>query len=149
VESLVIPAWLIWLMVAVALVLADLTLLGTQFILVATGVAALLAAGMAALGFGLTGQTWTFVLGTAVLVPLMIRLFRTRFARRETAPRDPGWERGARVTVVAQGDRLVAKLKSDHFPVRLSDGSQPVAGEELIVERMEGITLIAHRPDAG
>lgn len=148
-ESIALPAWLLWVIAAVALVLIDLTLLGTQFILVATGLAALLAAGMAALGFGVAGQAWTFVLGTAVLVPMMIRLFRTRFARREAAPRDPGWEQGARVTVVAQGDRLVAKLKSDHFPVRLTDGSQPVEGEELIVERMEGITLLAHRPDAG
>lgn len=146
-EALVIPAWLIWVIVAVALVVVDLTLLGTQFILVATGFAAILAAIMAAFGFGTTGQAWTFVLGTAILVPIMIRLFRTRFARQEAAPRDPGWEHGARVTVVAQGDRLVAKLKSDHFPVRLADGSQPIEGEELIVDRMEGITLIAHRPD--
>ena len=147
-EALAIPAWLIWVIVAVALVLADLTLIGTQFILVATGLAALLAGGAAALGFGLTGQTWTFVLATAVLVPLMIRLFRTRFARREPAPRDPGWERGARVTVVAQGDRLVAKLQGDHYPVLLTDGSQPQEGETLIVDHMQGITLIAYRPPA-
>lgn len=147
-EALAIPDWLVWVIVAVALVVIDLTLLGAQFILVATGLAALLAAAMAALGFDITGQAWTFVLGTAVLVPVMIRLFRTRFTRREAAPRDPGWEQGARVSVVAQGDRLVAKLKGDHFPVQLVDGSQPTEGEELIVDHMEGITLIARRPDA-
>ncbi|SFD22961.1 Membrane protein implicated in regulation of membrane protease activity [Thiohalospira halophila DSM 15071] len=147
--SMVLPAWLMWVIAAVALVVVDLTLVGTQFILVATGLAALVAAGLAAIGFGVAGQGWGFVLATAVLVPLMIHLFRTRFTRREVAPRDPGWEQGVRVTVVAQGDRLVAKLKSDHFPVRLSDGSEPVEGEELIVEHMDGITLVAHRPEAG
>ncbi|HKJ89266.1 MAG TPA: hypothetical protein VKA48_12255 [Gammaproteobacteria bacterium] len=148
-EALAIPAWLIWVIIAVALVMADLTLLGTQFILVATGLAALLTAGMAALGFGATGQTWTFVLATAVLVPVMIHLFRTRFARQEAAPRDPGWERGARVTVVSQGDRLVAKLKGDTYPVLLTDGSQPEEGETLVVDHMQGITLIAYRPGEG
>lgn len=148
-EGLIFPGWLIWVIVAVALVLTDLTLLGTQFILVATGLAALLAAGLAALGFGVAGQMWGFVLGTAALVPVMIHLFRTHFDRRETAPRDPGWERGAQVTVETQGDRLVARLKGDSYPIRLLDGSQPREGETLIVDHMEGITLITYRPDEG
>ena len=147
-EAFAIPAWLIWVVVAVALISVDLALLGSQFILVATGLAALVTAGMAAAGFDATIQGWTFVVATALLVPLLIHLFRTRFARREPAPRDPGWERGARVTVVAQGDRLVAKLKSDHFPFRVTDGSQPAEGDELIVERIDGITLLVHRPDS-
>ncbi|MFA9460090.1 hypothetical protein [Thiohalorhabdus methylotrophus] len=146
-ELLGLPAWLWWLAAAVALSLVDLFLLGTQFILVATGLAALLAALAAALGSSLTGQVWTFVLATLVLVPLMVALFRRQMRNRGVGPREAGWERGARVTVVAQGDRLVAKLKSDHFPVALADGSAPREGETLVVDRMDGITLIAHRPD--
>ncbi len=146
-ELLGLPAWLWWLMAAVALVLADLGLLGAQFILVATGLAALLAAGGAALGLGITGQVWTFVIGTLLLVPLMVRLLRKLTERRGVGPREEGWERGRRVTVVAQGDRLVAKLQSDLYPVALTDGSEPREGESLVVDRMEGITLITHRPD--
>ena len=146
--ELTLPAWLLWVTAAVILMVLDLTLLGTQFILVATGLAALLAALAAALGFSVVIQSWVFVLGTAVLVPIMFYLFRTFFARTEPAPRDPGWERGAEVTVVRQGDRIVAKLKSDYFPVRLVDGDDPVEGETLVVDRMDGITLIAHRPSA-
>lgn len=146
-ELLGLPAWLWWLAAAVALVLIDLSLPGTQFILVATGLAAVLAAVAAALGTGVTAQVWTFLLATLVLVPLMVRLFRKEMASRGAGPREPGWEQGARVTVVAQGDRLVAKLKSDHYPVVLADGSEPREGETLIVERMDGITLVTHRPE--
>ncbi len=147
-EVLTLPSWLVWVVVTVVLVLVDLILVGTQFILMATGLAALLGGALAAFGVGLAGQLWGFVLGTAVLVPTMTRLLRTRFARREPAPRDPGWERGARVSVVVRGDRLVAKLKSDYYPVRLISGGKPREGETLIVDRMEGITLIAYRPEA-
>ena len=40
----------------------------------------------------------------------------------------------------------MAKLQGDTYPVLLTDGSQPREGETLIVDHMQGITLIAYRP---
>lgn len=145
-EFIGLPLWLWWVALAVALILLDLTLLGLQFILVATGLGALVAAGTAAMGLNFPAQMWAFVLATAVLIPIMIALFRRLASRSGPGPLEPGWAEGAEVRVLNNGTRLVAKLKSDTYPVRLSDGSPPIDGETLIVERMEGITLIARRP---
>ncbi|MEF8942773.1 MAG: hypothetical protein V5B78_08300 [Desulfohalobiaceae bacterium] len=142
-----IPIWLVWLIVAIALVLVDIFVLGLQFILVVTGIAALIAGAVSVAGLGFTGQIWAFVLGVLVLVPVWIFLSRSGFFKKKPGPREQGWEKGAEVEVVRQGDRLVGKLKSDSFPIRLADDSQPREGERLIVDRMEGITLIVFRQE--
>lgn len=142
-----LPIWLAWLIVAIVLVLVDVFVLGLQFILVVTSIAALSAGIVSVAGLSLTGQIWAFVLGVLVLVPVWIFLSRSGFFKKKPGPREPGWEKGAEVQVVRQGDRLVGKLKSDCFPIRLADDSQPREGERLIVERMEGITLIVFRPE--
>ncbi len=144
-EFLGLPAWLWWLAIAVALIIFDLTVVGTQFILVATGLAALVSALLAALGFSLTGQVWGFVLATLVLVPLMMWVFKKTMRPTGPGPREPGWEKGEEVVVVPRGDSLVAKLKGDMYPLELVDGSAPVEGERLIVEQMKGITVLAYR----
>ncbi len=143
--AVTIPVWLLWLAAAAVLVLADLGLLGGQLLLVAAGLAALIAAGAAALGVPLVGQVWLFLGATAVFVPALI-FGLPGVRRRWRAPGDLGGKRGEIVTVVAQGDRLVGKLKSDRYPIQLVDGSTPEEGEELVVDRMEGITLIVERP---
>jgi len=145
-EFLGLPAWLWWLAIAVALIVFDLTVVGTQFILVATGLAALVSALLAALDFSLTGQVWGFVLATLVLVPVMMWVFNKTMRPTGPGPREPGWETGEQIVVVRRGDSLVAKLKGDMYPLELVDGSAPVEGERLIVEQMKGITVWAYRP---
>jgi membrane protein implicated in regulation of membrane protease activity len=142
-----LPVWLAWLIAAIALVLADIFVLGLQFILVVASIAALIAGAVSVAGLGFTGQIWAFVLGVLVLVPVWILLSRSGLFGKKPGPREQGWEKGAEVDVVRQGDRLVGKLKSDCFPIRLADDSQPREGERLIVDRMEGITLIVFRPE--
>lgn len=142
-----LPVWLVWLIIAIALVLVDIFVLGPQFILVLTGIAAAIAGAVSIAGLGLTGQIWAFVLGVLLLVPVWIFLSRSGLFKKKPGPREQGWEKGAEVEVVLQGDRLVGKLKSDCFPIRLTDDSQPREGERLIVDRMEGITLIVFRPE--
>ena len=66
---------------------------------------------------------------------------------RSPGPREPGWEKGAEIQVVRQGSRLVGKLRSDSFPIHLLDGSEPRVGEKLVVDHMEGITLMVYRPE--
>ena len=146
-EFLALPAWLWWVALAVLLVLIDLGLLGAQFILFSAAVAALAAAGAAWLGLALAGQLWTFVIALLVLTPVLIYWLRPNLRGREPGPLESGWERGQRVTVHDRGERKVARLKGDDYPVLLSDGGQPDAGEQLIVDHMEGITLIVRRLD--
>lgn len=142
-----LPVWLWWIAIAVALVLADISLLGSQFILVASAVAALLAALGAWLGLSLAGQLWLFLFGVVVLTPMLVIALRTRRCRRRVALLERGWEHGERIITRDRGDRIVARLKGDDYPVELDNGDQPDAGEMLIVQRMEGITLIAYRED--
>ena len=142
-----LPAWLVWIILAIALILIDLFLLGLQFILVVAGLAALLSGIVSVAGTSLTGQIWTFVIGVLLLVPTWIWLSRSKLFKKSPGPREKGWEKGAEIIVVRQGDRLVGKLKSDYFPIQLSDGGSPQEGENLIVDRMEGITLIVFRPE--
>ncbi len=141
-----LPAWLGWLILAIALILTDIFVLGLQFILVVAGIAALISGIVSIVGIGFTGQIWTFIIGVLLLVPIWIWLSRSKLFKKRPGPREKGWEKGAEIKVVRQGDRLVGKLKSDYFPIKLSDGSSPHEGENLIVDRMEGITLIVFRP---
>ena len=145
-EFLGLPAWLWWLAAAVALIVLDLAVVGTQFILVATGLAALVSALLAEFDFSLSGQVWGFVLSTLVFVPVMMWVFNKTMRPSEPGPREPGWEKGEQVVVVRRGDSLVAKLKGDMYPLELLDGSAPVEGERLIVEQLKGITVRAYRP---
>jgi len=145
-EFLGLPAWLWWLALAVALVVLDLSVVGTQFILVATGLAALVSALLAEFDFSLSGQVWGFVLSTLVFVPIMMWVFNKTMRPTEPGPREPGWEKGERVVVVRRGDSLVAKLHADMYPLEMVDGSTPVEGERLVVEQIKGITVWAYRP---
>ncbi|HKJ22002.1 MAG TPA: hypothetical protein VKA13_02855 [Gammaproteobacteria bacterium] len=129
-----------------ALVVLDLTVVGTQFILVAAGLAALVSALLAELDFSLSGQVWGFVLSTLVFVPVMMWVFNKTMRPTSPGPREPGWEKGEQVVVVRRGDSLVAKLHADMYPLELVDGSAPVEGERLIVEKLKGITVVAYRP---
>ena len=147
-DMLGLPAWLWWILIAVVLVLVDLTLLGAQFILVAAALAALVTALASVLGLGLAGQLWTFLLALLVLAPVLVFWLRPRMRGQGGGPLEAGWESGARVTVEARGERRIARLKGDEFPVTLMDGSRPDVGEDLIVDHMEGITLKARRPES-
>lgn len=143
-----LPAWLWWVIIAVILVLVDLTLLGAQFILVAGALAALVTALASVLGLSLAGQLWTFLIALLVLTPVLVYWLRPRLSSRGSGPLESGWERGERITAEARGERRIARLKGDDFPVTLMDGTRPEVGEELVVDHMEGITLKAHRPEA-
>mgnify|MGYP006272808541 CR=1 FL=1 len=140
-----LPHWLFWIAAAAFLIVADLAILGGQLILVASGLAALLSALAASLGVGFAGQLWIFFGATGVFVPALIYGI-PGVRRRWKAPGDLDSTQGQTVTVVAQGDRLVGKLKSDYYPLRLLDGSTPEEGETLTVDHMEGITLWVYRP---
>jgi len=142
-----IPVWLIWLIAAVALILTDIFLLGLQFILVVVSLAALIAGGFSVFEVSVVEQLWIFIGSVFILVPVWICLFHSRFFKKAPGPREPGWEKGAEIQVVRQGSRIVGKLRSDSFPIRLLDGSEPREGEKLVVDHMEGITLMVYRPE--
>lgn len=144
---LALPAWLWWVALAVLLILVDLGLLGAQFVLVTASLAALAAAAAAAFDVGVTGQVWTFLIALLVVTPVAVYALRHRRAGAEPGPLESDWARGAAIMVTTRGNRCVAKLKGDEYPVALVDGSAPEAGEALVVDRMEGITLIARRPE--
>ncbi len=137
------PLWAWWVLGAVALVLADVSLLGAQFLLIPMALAALTVAGLAALDASLATQLWVFGGATVGLTPLLILLFRPRFAAR---PLERDWMVGREACLVWQGDRLVARLKSDTYPFRFPDQTEPEPGACYTVTGMEGITLLLRGP---
>lgn len=145
-EILGLPIWAWWVILAIALVVLDLSILGAQFILIPTGLAALIAALIAALGGSNTQQIWVFALATLVLTPIIIYLIRTQFSRPDKGPLQKGWAIGREAVIERQGDRLVARIQGDTYPFRLADGGEAKIGDHYVVERMEGITLVLRVP---
>ncbi len=142
-----LPLWAWWVIAALALVLIDLLMMGAQLVVFPAGLAALITAAVAAGGGSLALQIWVFALATLVLTPTLIWLMRRKFKRRGVGILEQGWQVGRQVTIERQGDRLVARLKSDTFPFRVRDDGPPAQeGEKMTVAGMEGITLIIYRP---
>lgn len=143
----VAPAWLLWLGAAVALLLADLALLGAQAILLGTAAAAGITAIAAAFGIGLTAQAWTFVGTTAVLTPLGLWGFRRFFDCPEPGPREQGWAIGQNARIDERHGRRVAVIGGTDYPFRTEDGSNPPPGARIRITRMEGVTLVGQVAD--
>lgn len=142
-----LPIALWWIFLAVALILADMFMLGGQFILVVAAVAALVAATMAWLGTSIGAQVWLFIISSVVLTPALMIALKVRHRNNKPGPLEQNWARGATIQTYERNDRIVAKLKGDEYPVVLLDGTKPSAGTDLIVDRMNGITLEARHPE--
>jgi len=136
--------WLWWVGAALALGLIEIASLDLVFTMLA--IAALAAAGAAALGLGFPGQVIVFVVTSALLLAILRPL-----ALRKLKPAGPG-ERtnaaalvGRRVEVIepVSDRRGLVKLAGETWTARTEEpGVEYQPGEYLQVVRIEGATAI-------
>jgi membrane protein implicated in regulation of membrane protease activity len=131
--------WQLWILAGVGLAVAELVL-PAQFLLVALGVCALLV-GVLTWGteMGFQGQLAWFAGMAVALVPVFVYVWRRKSPIRYagTAGETPHAPQTAEIIAT---DPLTVRLRGDRFPARATDASSFELGEEVLVERFEGIT---------
>jgi membrane protein implicated in regulation of membrane protease activity len=138
-----VPAWLIWLIVAGVLAIAEV--LSLDLILIMTAAAAGLAAGGAALGLPVAGQVAVFAVGALGM------LFLVRPAARRSLDRGPhaltGVDRliGQHAVVVETVDQHngLVKLHGEHWSARAYDPAQVLEiGRTVNVMEIKGAVAL-------
>jgi membrane protein implicated in regulation of membrane protease activity len=139
-----IAAWHVWVLLAIALAIAEL--LGTHFVLFALALSCLAGAAVAAwTPWGLNAQVGATLVAAMVLTPVMVQQFRRQHARAP-GPLDEGWESGREAVLEEYAGRLGVRLRGDFFPARSVSGQLPEAGARVLVTRIEGITAWVEQP---
>jgi membrane protein implicated in regulation of membrane protease activity len=135
---------LVWLVVGLALVAAEV--LSGDFVLLMFGGGALAAAGASAVGLGLPGAAGVFAVASVLLLFAVRPVLRRRLHR--STPHTPTRAEalvGGTATVVArvdgQGGRV--RIGDDEWSARAFDGAQVIEpGERVTVVRIAGATAL-------
>lgn len=143
--SFSISAWHLWLILGMVLIIAEV--IGTEFILLALGAAALVTGAITgAFDLGLDAQLLTSAVAAAVLVPLFIRLYRRRFKATGTrAVISEGLFQDTELLIEAYGERTGIRIQGDFFPAASTEGDPLQAGELVRVLELRGLTAIVER----
>jgi membrane protein implicated in regulation of membrane protease activity len=139
------PAWLVWLIVAAVLGIAELFTLSLVLGLIAGG--ALLASLVAALGAGLAWQVFAFLAGSSALL-LLVRPLATRHLATPAAVRTGvAALEGATGVVVSRVDANSGrvKLNGEVWSARaLESGAVLEVGDTVAVHRIDGATAVVY-----
>lgn len=134
--------WQLWLLLGLALLLADLFVAGgASGVLLVLALAAV--GGMIASLFGLDlqGQMLSAAAAAVLATPFVILMLRRLTGGRNA--QDTDWRvAGQTFEVVRQGDRLGVRILGDFFPARFTTGGAPTEGQRVRVERFEGIVAL-------
>jgi membrane protein implicated in regulation of membrane protease activity len=133
-------SWWLWVLVGVALLVAEVATPGGIFALF-FGVAALLVAPLAAMGASPAAQWFTFsilsLVGLAVLRgPLLRRLERTPPRAEELVG-----EEAVLLEDLPAGGQAKAELRGTPWSARAASGIPLKRGQRCVVERVDGLTL--------
>ena len=147
--------WILWTILGVVLVIAEVFTPG--FVLLWFGVGALAAALAAFLGAGLAAQFFLFIAVSAALTALSRTLFVNYFGGGEEEP--DGLRMGAAslpgqigtVVTSSQGalNEGAVKVYGSVWTAYPAEGEEPLeAGDRVVVERLQGASLYVRRADA-
>lgn len=143
--------WQLWLVIGLLLLLTDMFVAGgASGVLLVLGLAALGGMLAALAGMEMAGQLIAAAAVGVASLPLVVWMLRraTR-GKSGNAITDPRIA-DERFRVVEQNGRLGIRVLGDFFPVRAVDGGSIDAGEQVRVERFEGIVALVRRdPDGG
>ena len=145
-------AWIVWAVLGVLFVVAEVFTSG--FVLLWFGVGALAAAFASMLGLGLGLQFLVFITVSAALTALSRTIFVNYFTRKEEA--GGGLRTGAEAlpgqvgTVVAPSSGALnegaVKVFGSVWTAYPAEGETPlVAGERVVVERLQGASIYVRR----
>lgn len=143
--SFSISSWHLWLMLGMVLIIAEV--IGTEFILLALGAAALLTGAITGMfDLGLNAQLVTIAVSAAVLLPIFIRFYRRRFKATGTrAVISEGLYRDTELLIENYGERTGIRIQGDFFPAKSTEGDPLKAGELVRVLELNGLTAIVER----
>lgn len=132
-------AWHGWLIVALVLLLLELT--GTGFIAFALGLAALITMAAAWLNVGLSAQWFIFAISALILAPVLKYLFRRYAPSKRTSFLAGEGQQSGEIVQLDSGDYRL-KLEADLFMVRSQSGATLTVGSQVKILRFDGITAI-------
>ncbi len=143
--SLAISAWHVWLIIGMGLIIAEV--IGTEFILLALGVAALVTAFVTAdMDLSLNGQLITYAIASALFVPAFFRFYRLRFkATGASVVIGEGAYRDMEFTTEQYGGRVGLRIQGDFYPAKGTEGDPLRPGELVRVLEMSGVTAVVER----
>ena len=142
-----IAPWQWWLMFAVILLFADIVVAGG-----ASGILLLLAlaavGGMAAalLGLDPNGQMLAAMSTGAIATPFVVWKLRRVTSGSSSALTDSRVA-NRNFEVIRQGERVGIRIHNEFFPARHDDGRELLPGEQVKVERFEGIHAVVSAVD--
>jgi membrane protein implicated in regulation of membrane protease activity len=140
-----ISAWHMWLIAGAVLIIAEI--IGTEFILLALGLAALITALVTAVfSIEMTGQVGTYAIAALVLVPVTVLFYRRKF--KATGARtlvSEGFYRDSELSIELYGERTGVRIQGDFYPAQSTEGDPLQAGELVRVLEMRGVTAIVER----
>lgn len=133
-------AWHLWLLGALFLFIAEL--LGTGFVALALGFAALVGMLAALLSLPLAAQWISFAIAAAILAPWLRKKGRqwAPSQRRSSLAGEPhrleGW------LVLDSHGQLKVKVESDTYLVRSLSDRELTPGNKVVIHRFDGITAL-------
>jgi membrane protein implicated in regulation of membrane protease activity len=136
---------LIWAIVGIVLIIAEV--LSTSFVLVFFGVGALVVALLVQIGVlsGLNGPLLVFCATSLVLLVLMRRFLRNRFAGRKDMKPDYIDQVVGVVKEIRPGEEGAVSYRGSEW-IAFGDGIDPIpAGEKVRVRGIDGIRLKVER----
>lgn len=141
--------WWGWIVVGAVLLGAEMLVVATDFYLVFLGVAAIAVGGVAWLDLGLSPSgEWALFAGLSVV---LLVGFRARFAARRAGSAAPRvddtlvGERGVVLEAMAIGGPGRVELRGTTWSSRNVGADALEAGAPVVVERVEGLTLLVRR----
>jgi len=143
-----VSAWQVWLALGIVLAIAEV--LGTQFVLLALGVAfAFTALVTRIFALDYDQQLLAVALWAALLVPLFILYYRRHMMPGMTRTLvSDGLGIGDSFAIVRRGERLGVKIQGDFFPVERDSGNGLAEGEQVVITAWRGITAIVRPASA-
>lgn len=141
-----VQAWQLWLAAGIVLAIAEV--LGTQFVLLALGVAFALTALVTRLfGLDLDMQLVSAAVWTAALLPVFIIYYRRHMMPVATrALVSDGLGVGDTFAIVRRGERVGVKIQGDFFPVEPAAGLEE--GDRVVIKDWRGICAVVERAPA-
>ena len=144
----VLEPWVWWLLVALALLIVDLLVIGgSGGFLLALAVMAVAGFIAALLGASLVVQMATAAVAGIVVMPVLLWLFRAMAkGSLETGHDDPRIN-STPVVVTEKGGQLGVYFLGDFFPARHANNASLTEGDEVLIDHFQGITAVVRSVD--
>lgn len=135
-----IASWQFWTIVMILMLIVSASI--GDITLVAVALAAAAAAVGAYLDFGIYTQLAIFAVVASLLGPLFYVMFRAARRTPDIENIGAGGAMGTEATVIVKHDKPGIMIDNHFYPVRRENNDPLDEGEQVVVQRIAGITAI-------